>query len=91
MQAGAQVSSLKQLARIRIANGDSTLAMECQQAACGTLPEHHYLNTTLIMDVADPNYSQTLGLNGASGNLVTKDGGKTWTVADIKIDQYTYT
>ena len=64
--------------------------MECQQAKCGTVPEHHYLNTTLIMDVADPNYSRTLGLTGASGNLVTKDGGKTWTVADIKINKYTY-
>ncbi|KAK6532188.1 hypothetical protein TWF694_003348 [Orbilia ellipsospora] len=65
-------------------------AMECQQASCGTVPEHHYLNTTLVMAVADPNYGRTLGLNGASGSLVTADGGKTWTVADIKINQYTY-
>jgi hypothetical protein len=33
----------------------------------------------------------TLALNGASGNLVTADGGKTWTVDDITINQYTYT
>ncbi|KAL5390230.1 hypothetical protein DPSP01_001801 [Paraphaeosphaeria sporulosa] len=66
-------------------------AMECQQANCGTVPEHHYVNTTLIMNTADPNYKNTIGLNGASGNLVTTDGGKTWTVADIKINLYTFT
>ncbi|KAK5717230.1 hypothetical protein LTR15_009119 [Elasticomyces elasticus] len=65
--------------------------MECQSVNCGTIPEHHYLNTTLIMDIADPNYNQTLGLTGASGDLVREDGGETWTVADIRIDQHTYT
>lgn len=65
--------------------------MECQEANCGTVPEHHYLNTTLIMDTADPNYSDTLALNGATGDLVTADGGKTWTVAEITISEYTYT
>ena len=66
-------------------------AMECQQAKCGTVPQHQYLNTTLVMNTPDPNYSKTLALNGASGNLVTNDGGKTWTVATITINQYTYT
>ncbi|PSK42851.1 hypothetical protein B9Z65_6805 [Elsinoe australis] len=66
-------------------------AMECQQAKCGTVPEHHYLNTTIVMDTPDPNYSRTLSLNNAAGKLVTADGGKTWTVADITINQYTYT
>ncbi|KAF1968524.1 hypothetical protein BU23DRAFT_480009 [Bimuria novae-zelandiae CBS 107.79] len=66
-------------------------AMECQQANCGTVPEHHYINTKIILNTADPNYKNTLGLNGASGNLVTADGGKTWTVADIKINKYTFT
>ena len=65
--------------------------MECQQANCGTVPEHHYVNTTLIMNTADPNYSKTVGLNGATGSLVTADGGKTWTAADITIQKYTYT
>ncbi|KAF2221645.1 hypothetical protein BDZ85DRAFT_265744 [Elsinoe ampelina] len=66
-------------------------AMECQQAKCGTVPEHHYVNTTLVMNVADPNYSRTLSLGNSKGSLVTKDGGKTWTVADITIAKYTYT
>ena len=65
--------------------------MECQQENCGTVPEHHFINTTLIMDTPDPNYSQTLSLNGGAGDLVTADGGKTWTVDDITIQEYTFT
>jgi hypothetical protein len=65
--------------------------MECQMAACGTIPEHHYINTSITMEVADPNYSHTLGLNHALGSIVTKDGGKTWTVDDITIQKYTFT
>jgi hypothetical protein len=91
VQAGVLVGRRTSRSAPQITDQDKLIAMECQQARCGTVPEHHYLNTTLIMDVADPEYSQTLGLNGASGDLVTKDGGKTWTVADIKIEQYTYT
>ncbi|KAK4556818.1 hypothetical protein LTR86_005798 [Recurvomyces mirabilis] len=85
---GAVVSTLSTASGVGAGWGT---AMECQQTKCGTVPEHHYLNTTLVMDVADPNYSRTLGVNSASGSLVTKDNGKTWTVADIKINQYTYT
>ena len=92
VQVGAQVSRIDQISLFKphllII---FYIAMECQQANCGTVPEHHYLNTTIIMNTADPNYSATLSLNGATGNLVTADGGKTWTVADITIQQYTYT
>ena len=66
-------------------------AMECQQANCGTLSAHHYVDTKLTMSAPNPNYADTLALNGASGSLVSSDGGKTWTVADITINQYTYT
>jgi len=38
------------------------------------------------MDVADPDYADTKGVTGASGDLVTADGGKTWTVDSIKIE-----
>ncbi|OAG11751.1 uncharacterized protein CC84DRAFT_48667 [Paraphaeosphaeria sporulosa] len=66
-------------------------AVECQQAACGTVPAHKYVDTTLIMDVADPNYEQTKGVTGATGDLVTADGGKTWTIETISIESHTYT
>jgi hypothetical protein len=66
-------------------------AMECQQANCGTVPTHHYVDTKLTMSAPNPNYKNTLALNDASGSLVTSDGGKTWTVSDITINQYTYT
>jgi len=68
-----------------VAQGWGTAA-ECQAAACGTYATHEYINTKLIMDVADPNYANTKGTTGASGDLVTKDGGKTWTVDSIKIE-----
>ncbi|KAI6873110.1 hypothetical protein KC343_g1406 [Hortaea werneckii] len=44
----------------------------------------------LIMDVADPSYIQTLGTTGATGDMVTDDNGKTWTIDTINIDSYTY-
>ncbi|TRX97998.1 hypothetical protein FHL15_001208 [Xylaria flabelliformis] len=66
-------------------------AMECQQANCGTVPTHHYVDTKITMSAPNPNYKNTLALNGASGNFVTADGGTTWTVSDITINQYTYT
>lgn len=39
----------------------------------------------------DPNYSQTVALNNARGNLVTSDGGLTWTAAVITIAKFTFT
>lgn len=68
-----------------VAQGWGT-ATECQAAACGTYAAHEYINTKIIMDVADPNYADTKGTTGASGDLVTADGGKTWTVDSIKIE-----
>jgi hypothetical protein len=65
-------------------------AAECQAAACGTYPAHEYVNTKIIMNVADPNYARTKGTTGASGNLVTKDGGKTWTVDTIRIEGFVF-
>lgn len=62
------------------------IATECQAAACGTYAAHEYINTKIVMDVADPNYADTKGATGASGDLVTADGGKTWTVDSIKIE-----
>ncbi|KAK3699515.1 hypothetical protein LTR37_016384 [Vermiconidia calcicola] len=52
-------------------------AVECQSAACGFVPSHEYIDTELIMDVADPNYHDTEGTTGATGDIVTNDSGKT--------------
>ncbi|KKY36928.1 hypothetical protein UCDDA912_g03075 [Diaporthe ampelina] len=81
---GAVVSTLSTPVMARVNWGTT---MECQQAECGTVPEHHYLDTTIVMNTPDPNYSRTVALNGAKGNLVTADGGKNWTTADITIEQ----
>lgn len=42
------------------------------------------------MDGADPNYDQTQGTTGATGQIVTSDGGKTWTAESIKIEATTF-
>jgi hypothetical protein len=50
-----------------------------------------WINTEIIMDVADPNYINTLYKGeGVTGDLVTADGGKTWTVDTISIPQFTF-
>jgi hypothetical protein len=77
-------TQLRHIAASGVAQGWGTAA-ECQAAACGTYAAHEYINTKIIMDVADPNYARTKGTTGASGDLVTADGGKTWTVRSIKI------
>ncbi|RMY56099.1 hypothetical protein D0865_03822 [Hortaea werneckii] len=43
-----------------------------------------------IMNVADPSYIDTLGTTGASGDMVTDDNGKTWTIDTINIESYTF-
>lgn len=48
-------------------------------------------DVTLIMDKADPDYINTLGKGqGVTGDMVTNDDGKTWTVKEIKIPKYTF-
>jgi len=45
----------------------------------------------IVMDVADPDYINTLGKGeGVTGDLVTEDGGKTWTVDLIEIPEFTF-
>jgi hypothetical protein len=77
-------TQLTHIADSGVAQGWGTAA-ECQAAACGTYAAHEYINTKIIMNVADPNYARTKATTGASGDLVTADGGKTWTVRSIKI------
>ncbi|KAK4547454.1 hypothetical protein LTR36_001110 [Oleoguttula mirabilis] len=65
-------------------------AIECQETECGFVPGHKYINTKLTMDVADPDYGQTLATYNATGELTTADGGLTWTVATIVIGATTF-
>ncbi|KAF2234308.1 hypothetical protein EV356DRAFT_567206 [Viridothelium virens] len=65
-------------------------AQECTTKPCGVVPAHSWINTTLIMNVADPNYSQTAYPTGAgvTGQIITTDGGKTWTAAKLGIPSW---
>ena len=50
-----------------------------------------YLNTKIIMDIAYPNYINTLGTTNATGDMTTTDGGLTWTIPTIVIGASTFT
>ncbi|GAM33316.1 hypothetical protein TCE0_003f00128 [Talaromyces pinophilus] len=66
-------------------------AVECAETNCGTVPAHSWINTKIILDVADPDYIDTLyKTSGVTGDMTTTDGGKTWTVSTINIPQYTF-
>ncbi|KAI7975556.1 hypothetical protein EIK77_005922 [Talaromyces pinophilus] len=61
-------------------------AVECAETNCGTVPAHSWINTKIILDVADPDYIDTLyKTSGVTGDMTTTDGGKTWTVSTINI------
>lgn len=50
-----------------------------------------WVDTKIILDVADPNYINTLGKGeGVTGDMSTEDGGKTWTVSTINIPEFTF-
>ncbi|THV84003.1 hypothetical protein D6D29_03466 [Aureobasidium pullulans] len=70
-------------------------AEECNQAApaypCGLTPAHSWINTILVLDQPQPDYSNTFGTFGASGTLTSSDGGKTWTADKLTIDAWNYT
>lgn len=66
-------------------------AVECAEENCGTVAAHKWVDTKIIMDIADPDYINTVAKgDGVTGDMTTKDGGKTWTVDTIRIPQFTF-
>ncbi|KAI1640791.1 hypothetical protein F4809DRAFT_647781 [Biscogniauxia mediterranea] len=66
-------------------------AVECAEENCGTVGAHKWINTTIILDVADPDYINTNAKGeGVTGEMSTSDGGKTWTVSTIEIPEFTF-
>ena len=46
---------------------------------------------TIVLAIADPDYIKTLAKgDGVTGDMITKDDGKTWTVAKIDIPAYSF-
>lgn len=75
-----------------------TVGAHCKYMAsspCRRLANIHctpaWINTKIILDVADPNYKYTNWKGqGVTGEMSTSDGGKTWTVSTINIPQFTF-
>ncbi|GAB7362894.1 hypothetical protein MBLNU230_g3196t1 [Neophaeotheca triangularis] len=65
--------------------------VECASGYCGTVPAHSWIDVTITMDQPDPRYVRTLyKSSGVTGDLVTGDGGKTWTVDRIEIPEHQF-
>jgi len=56
-------------------------------AATGTTAPQYYVNSTIYLEAADPTFVDTLGSGTGvvHTDMVTADGGKTWTIAKITI------
>ncbi|KPM36570.1 hypothetical protein AK830_g10002 [Neonectria ditissima] len=66
-------------------------SVECAEENCGTVPAHKWLDTKIILDVADPDYINTFGkADGVTGELTTSDGGLTWTASEMSIPEFTF-
>ncbi|KAK7402697.1 hypothetical protein QQX98_011561 [Neonectria punicea] len=66
-------------------------SVECAEENCGTVPAHKWLNTKIILDVADPDYINTFGkAEGVTGDMSTSDGGLTWTFTEMSIPEFTF-
>ncbi|KAB8230414.1 hypothetical protein ETB97_000610 [Aspergillus alliaceus] len=66
-------------------------SVECAETNCGTVGAHSWTDTKIILDVADPNFINTVGKGeGVTGEMTTSDSGKTWTVSTIKIPEHSF-
>ncbi|KAK0466914.1 uncharacterized protein EV420DRAFT_1474327 [Desarmillaria tabescens] len=68
-------------------NGGFGTGTECQSDCTGSTSVQKYTNTTIVLQSADPSFSSTLGKGTGvvASDMVTADGGKTWTIASIQI------
>jgi hypothetical protein len=66
-------------------------ALECDnyngKSCKGTTTEQWYVNSTIVLENADPTFIQTLGASSGANHtaMETADKGKTWTIAKIYI------
>lgn len=67
----------------------NNLSMEAKRLADRSMIA--WEDVTITLDVADPNYINTVGKGeGVTGELTTSDDGKTWTASKIEIPEYTF-
>ncbi|KAG7445077.1 uncharacterized protein BT62DRAFT_981400 [Guyanagaster necrorhizus] len=68
-------------------NGGFGTGTECQSECTGSTSVQTYTDTTIVLQSADADFSSTLskGTGVVASDMVTTDGGKTWTIASITI------
>ena len=64
------------------------LKTECQCGSKGTILAHRYENMTIVLDREVPDFGQhsVISSNSTSSIPHTEDGGKTWTIAEIVLN-----
>lgn len=91
----AQSSVLKPTAALSLLTVSLNLkfvqSLDCMVFEFNFLVLLAWINTEIVLDVADPGYIDTLyKTTGVTGDMTTTDGGKTWAVTTINIPQYTF-
>lgn len=71
-------------------SGDMTgwgTGTECNDQCVGTTSPQVYSNTKIVLESEDPEFSSTAvpGEGVTASDMVTDDGGKTWTIKEINL------
>lgn len=72
-------------ARNSVWTSSKALQVTCGLFLSSKLTLIAWINTVLVLDQAQPDYSDTFGTNDATHDMMTADGGKTWTASQITI------
>ncbi|KAH9842266.1 hypothetical protein Tdes44962_MAKER07643 [Teratosphaeria destructans] len=62
------------------------LTFKFGKPTCGTVPARKWINTTVILDKADPDFGDFGSDPGVSGKFVSSQGGKVWTMAELDME-----
>lgn len=62
--------------------------IECVNNFTGTAPAHRYHDTTIVLNTPAPGFIDSLVVvNASNEKIYTNDGGLTWTIETISLDQ----
>ncbi|KAJ5217693.1 uncharacterized protein N7469_011318 [Penicillium citrinum] len=69
------------------------VTVECQEGTClGRSAAHKYIDTTIVLNEADPSWSEGLYTKWQKNSgLQTADGGKTWTLDRLSLESHQFT
>lgn len=83
-------ASGEELSTLDSNSGDMTgwgTGTECNDQCVGSTSPQVYSNTKIVLESEDPDFSSTVasGEGVTASDMVTEDGGKTWTIKEINL------